>query len=215
MRRTILRGTSFITATLFGLSAPATATALPSICCVFTEPFIAISVFPGGLTVARPDQQDLSINPRLAGTAKEPTIHFDLGGHRGKLQVLTRPASDGMSDFQMPLTGLLSGLDSLQDQQGACLRFPDGTSPLRVRVATPDSRSNVRSAGSHRAPILGQIGPRGWFWAFPEQVRNGWVRGAFARYPEGQKGEVAVVEGWVHSRYLGPPPSIKGWISAR
>ena len=214
MRRTIMRGTSFVTATLW-LSAPATATALPSISCVFTEPFIAISVFPGGLAVARPDQQDLSVDPRLAGTAKEPTFHFDLGGHRGKLQVLARPGSDGMSDFQMPLTGLLSGLDSLQDQQGACLRFPDGTSPTRVRVARPDSRLNVRSAGNRRAPILGQIGSRGWFWAYPEQVRNGWVRGAFARYPDGERGEVAVVEGWVHSRYLGPSPSIKGRTSAR
>lgn len=193
--------TLFSVALLLGGASAAEATAIPSLSCTFTEPFISIDTFPGGLRWDGPERRAIAKSVSLAGSEREPVISGKLGPDRVRLSIKNRSGSDGMSDFSFPLTGLVQ-TNGARAFKGGCLRFPDGTTPRPVTVAGND-KLNVRRSASASAAVVGRLGAGSRFWAFPEPLVRGWARGAFARYPAEDAGRVTVTYGWVNARYLG------------
>ena len=183
----------------------ASATAFPSLSCVFTEPFVGIDVWPGGARAITPEKTLLLRNRKLGGSALEPTVQGTIAGMPAQLAIINKPGSDGMSDFERPLTGTLTGWPSTATLQGACLRYPDGTTPRDVIGIAPTSKLIVRSTSAGAGSIVGRIGPRGRFWAYPDPLVKGRARGAFERLPTGGTGSIVVAEGWVHARFLKIP----------
>lgn len=182
----------------------ASATAFPSISCVFTEPFIGIEVWNSGTRVITPEGLFPVSQRILGGTRLEPTITAKVNGMDLKLSVINDVGSDGMSEFARPLTGELMGWPPMPTAlTGACLRYPDGTTPRPVIGISNNGKLNVRARANASSRLLGQLRPRSRFWAFPESAQNGWVRGAFERIPSGESGMITVGEGWVRARYLG------------
>jgi hypothetical protein len=185
------------------MSGAANATAMPSFSCVFTEPFIGIDVWPGGMRVATPERAQAVKAATLGGTAREPVVSTTVAGEKTTLAIRDKPGSDGMSDHLRPLTGLLTRGANAMPQPGACLRFPDGTTPRPVTGVGVADHLMVRASGNVRAAKVGELGSRGMFWAFPEPLVAGWARGAIERLPEGGTGQSRVVIGWVNARFLG------------
>lgn len=192
---------AFMLPLLLGGACSAQATAIPSLSCTFTEPFIGIDTFPGGMLWDRPGSRTIAKTTTLGGTVREPVVSGQLGTDQVRLSIKVRPGSDGMSDFIFPLTGLIR-INGAPPYEGGCLRFPAGTTPRSVKVVG-DDKLNVRKAGSARAEVVGRLGASSWFWAFPEPLVRGWARGAFARYPGSDSGKVTIGYGWVNARYLG------------
>jgi uncharacterized membrane protein len=193
---------------MFLLAAPnlASATAYPSVACVFTEPFVSVAVWPGGASLIEPERTTAATTRTLGGTAGTPVISAIFGGTPMTLAVTEDPGSDGMSDHDYPWRGELNGYRS-PNHSGGCLRYPDGTTPRPVTGVAPQRRLAVRALASPNARVVGKLGFRSHFWAFPEPAVRGWVRGAFEKMPVEETGQVTFAEGWVHARHLGRPGS--------
>lgn len=190
---------------LFATGSAAGATAYPSLSCVFTEPFVAVDVWPGGARLITPEATRLATARVLGGTMIAPTVTLTIDGKAVALRIENTPGSDGMSDFVRPLTGYLTGYLLATPQQGACLRYPDGTTPRPVIGVAATSRLNVRDRASPKSRVVGQMEPRGRFWAFPESTVSGWARGAFEKVPLEGTGKIVTAIGWVRVVNLGRP----------
>lgn len=190
------------------LATPASATALPSYSCVFTEPFISVDVYPGGIRYATPEGASVIADVNFT----MPSGVTKLGGMlpSGKafvLDITKGSASDGMSDMMRPFTGKLSGPAVSRVVQGACLKFPDGTTPRPVKGVSSNDVLNVRTKPTVRSAIVNRLNSRGFVWAFPDNMVGNWARVATAKMPAGESGNVTVVTGWVNARFLGLPSS--------
>jgi uncharacterized protein YgiM (DUF1202 family) len=191
---------------LSAMTAAAQASAIPSYSCVFTEPFVSMDSFPGGFRYATPD-----------GTQTGAVSTFTLNGGTtvlgGKLssgksfsvKILMQVAGDGMSDVKRPYAGTLSGTAVGPTVEGACLKFPDGTTPRPVKNVAANDKLNVRTKPSSKAKIVNRIGPGGMVWAFPEATVKGWARVATSVIPKGDSGMVSIATGWVNAKFLGLP----------
>lgn len=200
--RALLAGTSLLSS--FAIATMAHATAMPSYSCVFTEPFIGMDSFPGGVRYQTPETSENAKRVALTGSTAKPVVSGTLGsGKSFSLLIVKKPGSDGMSDFVRPYTGQLSGLAIGQPLEGACLKYPDGTTPRRVIGVVDTDKLNVRSKPAKGASVVARVGPGGSVWAFPQTTRNGWARVAVAKYPAGEDGNVTVVTGWVRTKFLG------------
>jgi uncharacterized membrane protein len=189
-----------------GLLGLAHASAIPSYSCVFTEPFVSVDTFPGGFRFATPDRTDMGAISSF--TIKGPAT--ELGGKlpSGKtfsVKIVERVAGDGMSDTTRPYAGTLMGATVTGAVEGACLKFPDGTTPRPVKNIKVNDKLNVRAKPNAKSKIVNRVGPRGMVWAFPEPTAKGWARVATAFYPKGDAGLINIVEGWVNASYLGAP----------
>ena len=185
----------------------AEATAFPSVSCDFTEPFLTIDVWNGGMRVITPEGAITVADRTLSGSNLAPIVHANINGKAATLAITHVQAGDGMSDFQSPFKGVLTGWPLATPQYGACLRYRDGAVPRPVAGVMQNSRLNVRTQPRVSSRIIGSVNSSGRFWAYPEPVFRGWVRGGFEVIPKGESGMITVSEGWVNARYLGPPLS--------
>lgn len=186
-------------------SSSAGATAYPSLSCVFTEPFVGIEIWPGGASLITPEATRVATARKLAGTALEPTVTATIDGKKIGLVIENSPGSDGMSDFERPLTGYLTGYLLAAPQMGACLRYPDGTTPRPVIGIAGINRLTVRNRPLPNARVVGHLGAGTRFWAFPEAAVRGWARGAFQKMPVTTTGKITTAIGWVAAANLGRP----------
>jgi uncharacterized membrane protein len=189
---------------IVSVSAPASATALPSFACSFTEPFVSLQTSPVGVHIAT----------QLTSTTLAPAV-FQTDGEKVtlasgandafsfKLIIVKDAGSDGMSDFAFPYAGTLTIPKGIANQTGGCVKLADGTTPRQVTNLTNDNRLNIRSAPNSRARIINTLAQGGLVWAYPEDRQGNWVRVSSILYPRNDQGDVRVVNGWAHGRYLG------------
>lgn len=197
-----------IIAGIMSVSAPACATALPSFACSFTEPFIAVQTSPVGVRIATPLNSTLLAPGIFQTDGDKVTFASDTNDASGfKLIIEKDVGSDGMSDFVFPYTGMLSIPNGISNHTGGCVKLADGTTPRSVVNLQNDDRLNVRAAPSPRARIVNTLVQGGVVWAYPESRRGNWVRVSSLVYPRNDQGDVRVVMGWAHGRYLGDLPS--------
>jgi uncharacterized membrane protein len=202
-----MRLLAFSSAALALLQAPAFASALPSYACVFTEPFISIDTFPGGV---RYDAMGETLNVgnlsfTIAGFIS--TVEGVLpDGKLFNLAISPGPAGDGMSELMRPFAGVLTGTAVGNTVNGACLQFPADSLPRLVINVAEDDVLNVRNKPNAKATLVNIVRPGGTVWALVEEMQNGWARVATPSFPKGESGDVTVVEGWVNAKFLGPAP---------
>jgi uncharacterized membrane protein len=186
------------------ISNSAMADSMPGYSCQFTEPFISIDAFLGGLMYETPDKSTPVPKPTIKATAKATTIAGTLRkGQAFNLTIVQKPGSDGMSDYIRPFTGTLSGSAVGGKLTGACLKFPPASVPLKVVGVVANDTLNVRAAPNPKAPVVTKVKPNSKVWAFTQKLENGWARVAVANYPKGENGLVTVVGGWVNAKFVG------------
>jgi hypothetical protein len=200
-----MRYTALLASLIFLGGSTAHATAYPSLSCVFTEPFVGVEVWPGGASLITPEATRVATARKLGGTTLEPAVTLTVDRKKIALRIQNIPGSDGMSDFERPLTGYLTGYLMATPQTGACLRYPDGTTPRPVTGVAATKRLIIRDRALPSARVVGQLGPRARFWAFPEPVVRGWTRGAFEKIPVSSSGKITTAIGWVRAAHLGRP----------
>jgi uncharacterized protein YgiM (DUF1202 family) len=182
----------------------AQATAMPSYSCVFTEPFISVDSFPGGVRYETPEGAQPVAAAILGGSPAKPVLDGKIGGSKSfSLAIVKKPGSDGMSSLMRPYTGTLSGSAVGNALEGACLKYPDGTTPRQVTGVIETDTLNVRTKPSANGAIIARVRPGTSVWAFPETVKNGWARVAVAKFPPGEDGNVTIVTGYVRAKFLG------------
>ena len=188
-----------------GLSA-AQASAIPSYSCVFTEPFVSVDSFPGGLRYVTPEKVETLAATTFTIFGPATVLGGTLASGKGfSVKIIKQAASDGMSELMRPYAGTLSGTAVSLTVHGACLKFPDGTTPRPVKKVAANDKLNVRSKPNAKAKIINRVGPQGFVWAFPESAAKGWVRVATAVYPRGDSGTITISTGWVNAKFLGLP----------
>jgi uncharacterized protein YgiM (DUF1202 family) len=189
-------------------SGASVASSMPSITCTFTEPFIGIDVFPGGVMFVTPEGNFEVESAMRVGTGEPIKITGSIVDSREfDLTVSNEPGSDGMSDMISPQSGSLVTGDAENPQQGACIVFPDGTTPRPIKDVAENDMLNVRDQPSSDGQILAKLNSRATAWAFPEDTNNGWARVAAANYPDNESGNITVLIGWVNAKFLGAPPA--------
>ncbi len=182
------------------VGSPAYASAIPSYSCVFTEPFVVIDSFPGGIRYTTPEAV-LTATGAAASTSTEAKAI--LGGEVKtgpfSVTIAKKPGTDGMSSLIRPYVATLTAKPAI-NVTGACLRYPDGTAPRKVAIRS--GKLNVRTKASVSSAKLAQLSAGVSVWAFPEKVSNGWVHVAAGKYPAGGDGAITVVEGYVPDEFL-------------
>ena len=190
---------------IVSLSA-AQASAIPSYSCVFTGPFAGVDSFPGGLRYVTPEKVESLAATTFTISGAATVLGGTLAsGKDFSVKIIKQAASDGMSELIRPYAGTLSGTAVSLTVQGACLKFPDGTTPRPVKKVAANDKLNVRTKPNSKAKIVNRVGPQGFVWAFPESAVKGWVRVATAVYPRGESGTITVTTGWVNAKFLGLP----------
>jgi uncharacterized membrane protein len=180
------------------------ASAMPSYSCTFTEPFITLESYPGGARFNTPDAQGTVLSPSLDASGAVTQISGIMpDGKTFILRITKEVSGDGMSDMMRPYKGVVTGSYVSAPLRGACLRFPDGTSPRPVKGVLSDDVLNVRSRPTARAKIVGGVASGGTLWAFPEDLVRGWARVAAPAFPKGGAGMVGIVQGWANAKFLG------------
>ncbi|MDE2445655.1 MAG: hypothetical protein KGO94_05715 [Alphaproteobacteria bacterium] len=184
-------------------AAPANATS-PSYWCSFTEPFVSLftgassTVFSNSGAVERVAKPQFSPAPGggiLSGTLKD--------GGTYKIKVSAGKGSDGMSDFDYPLTGVLTGAFNAT---GGCLKLPPGTALRQIVGVAPDDNLVLRVGPSAKARAIDKI-KLDYVWAIPGPARNGWQRVVVLVWPKGEQGMISTRTGWVNRKFL----SAKVW----
>ena len=176
------------------------ASAIPSYSCVFTEPFVVIDSFPGGIRYTTPDAVLTAKGAAVTtSTGTKATLEGEVKAGTFSVSITKKPGTDGMSDLVRPYIATLLAKPAVK-VTGACLRYPDGTTPRKVNIRT--GKLNVRSKGSTSSAKVVALNPGASVWAFPENVTNGWVHVAAAKNPDGGSGLITVVEGYVRSTFL-------------
>ena len=202
----LLRCIGLSAAVFIASLSAAQASAIPSYSCVFTEPFAGVDSFPGGLRYVTPDKAETLAATTFTISGPATVLGGTLtSGKSFTVKIVEQAASDGMSDLMRPYAGTLSGTAVSQTVQGACLKFPDGTTPRPVKKVAAKDKLNVRTKPNAKAKIVNRVGPQAFVWAFPESAVKGWVRVASAVYPRGDSGTITVTTGWVNAKYLGLP----------
>ncbi len=187
-------------------STAAHASSVPSFACRFTEPFISIDTYGGGARVQTPDGTIKASETAPQNSNDTALIFITLPDQRKyELTITNTSGSDGMSDFNFPFAGALkmSG-DSANAQTGGCIKYPDGTTPRKVANIGTDDALNVRTGAGIKNPIVTKLRFGNDVWVFPENTVGRWARVAVAQYPANETGPIAIVEGWVNTRFLGP-----------
>jgi uncharacterized membrane protein len=191
---------------LFASLGAADASAIPSYSCVFTEPFVSLDSFPGGFRYATPDKAETGAVSTFTIVGDTAVLGGTLtSGKSFSVRIQNKAAGDGMSDVIRPYTGTLSGTVAGTAVQGACLKFPDGTTPRPVKNMAAGDKLNVRMKPSAKAKIINRVAPGGMVWAYPESTVKGWARVTTAVFPKGESGMVSITTGWVNARFLGLP----------
>jgi uncharacterized membrane protein len=188
---------------LISFSSHVEATALPSFWCSFTEPFITVSTGRNGIYYDDNDQRvGFVTRPLVQKQGAEIVMSGRLkDGSAYTLKISKDIGSDGMSEFDYPYVGKLSGAASVI---GGCVRMPDGTQLRRVLGVANNDQLNLRSQPNAAAKIIGAAYAKGFVWAQPAAFKKGWARGAAVLRPKDEQGLITAVEGWVNAQFLGP-----------
>jgi uncharacterized membrane protein len=187
---------------LISFACHAQAVSLPSFWCSFTEPFITVSTARNGIYFDDNDQR--------VGFARRPTVQKNdadivlsgrlKGGSGFTLTINKDSGSDGMSEFDYPYVGKLSGAASVI---GGCVRMPEGTQMRRVVDVAKNDQLNLRSQPNASAKIIGAAYAKSFVWAKPVALKKGWARVAAVLRPKNEQGLITFVEGWVNAKFLG------------
>jgi uncharacterized membrane protein len=190
---------------LLAAASPSDAAARPSFSCVFTEPFIGIDSYPGGLSYDTPEAVIAATPTTFTVSGETVTLGGNLlDGTSFTLTIRREPGSDGMSDDIYPYAGKLSGTTVNGELNGGCRKMPDGTSPRRVIKVAQDDVLNVRDKPNVKGKVVNQIAPGGVVWAYPEELVNGWARvAALWRSKSAPYAPPEIADGWVNAKFLG------------
>jgi uncharacterized membrane protein len=186
---------------LIAFASQAQAALLPSFWCSFTEPFINVSTGRNGVYyddndqrvgfVARPLLQKQGAELVMSGRLKD--------GNTFTLKISKDIGSDGMSEFDYPYVGKLSGAASVI---GGCVKMPDGTQLRRVVGVADNDQLNLRGQPNAAAKIVGAVDVKGFVWAKAGALKKGWARVAVVLRPKNEQGLITAVEGWVNAKFL-------------
>lgn len=198
-----LKTLSTVIILLIALASQAQAALLPSFWCSFTEPFITVSTARNGIYYDDNDQRVGFVTRPLVqkqGAELVMTGRFK-DGSAFTLKISKDIGSDGMSEFDYPYVGKLSGAASVI---GGCVRMSDGTQLRRVVGVADNDQLNLRSQPNAAAKIVGAAYAKGFVWAKPGALKKGWAHGAAVLRPKDEQGLITAVEGWVNAKFLGP-----------
>ena len=190
---------SFIVLLALLAAVPAHAASMPSYWCSFTEPFI--SVFSGSDAlvyensgederVSAPDFKPAAGGGEISGLLKK--------GDRFSVKIKSGTGSDGMSDFDFPLTGVLAGSPAIS---GGCLKLPDGTKLRHITGVAPDDNLTLRDGPSVKAMAINKIKLE-YVWLKSSHAQKGWVQVIVLVFPKGESGMIKTAEGWVNGKFL-------------
>jgi uncharacterized membrane protein len=186
---------------LISFSSHVEAAALPSFWCSFTEPFITVSTGRNGIYYDDNDQRvGFVTRPLVQKQGAEIVMSGRLkDGSAYTLRISKDIGSDGMSEFDYPYVGKLSGAGSVI---GGCVRMPDGTQLRRVVGVANNDQLNLRSQPNAAAKIIGAAYANSFVWTKPGALKKGWLRGAAVLRPKDEQGLITAVEGWVNAKFL-------------
>jgi uncharacterized membrane protein len=203
MRRLVeLKILSGIIIMLISFASHVQAASLPSFWCSFTEPFITVSTARNGIYF---DDNDQRVGFALRPTAQKHGAEIVLSGRlmdgsAFTVKISKGEGSDGMSEFDYPYVGKLSGAASVI---GGCVRMPEGTQMRRVVGVAENDQLNLRSQPNASAKIVGAAYAKGFVWAKPGALKKSWARVFAVSRPNGEQGPMTAVEGWVNAKFLG------------
>jgi uncharacterized membrane protein len=188
---------------LMSFASHVQAASLPSFWCSFTEPFITVSSARNGIYY---DDNDQHVGHALTPMVQKPGKEIILSGRLKDgsaitLKISKGEGSDGMSEFDYPYIGALSGAVSVI---GGCVKMPDGTQLRRVVGVADNDQLNLRSQPNAAAKIVGAAYAKGFVWAQPGALKKGWARVAVVLRPKNEQGLITAVEGWVNAKFLVP-----------
>jgi uncharacterized membrane protein len=182
----------------------AQAATIPSFWCSFTEPFITLNTARNGVIyddndantsfVAQPSVQMRGATTVISGNLK--------AGESFTVEITRGSGSDGMSEFDYPYVGVLSGAKTVT---GGCVKLPSGTHLRQVTGVAENDKLNVRAKPNTTAKIVGQAFPKGYVWLKPGASKNGWAMASVIKHPKSEQGTVTSVQGWVKARFLTVP----------
>jgi uncharacterized membrane protein len=187
---------------LITFSSHVESAALPSFWCSFTEPFITVSTARNGIYYDDNDQRvGFALRPVIQKQGADIVLSGRLkDGSEFTLNISKGSGSDGMSEFDYPYVGKLSGAASVI---GGCVRMPDGTQLRRVVGVAENDLLNLRSQPNASAKTIGAVYAKGLVWAKPAALKKGWVRVSVVLRPKNEQGLITAVEGWVNAKFLG------------
>ncbi len=200
-RQTVSARIAAATLSMLVVSAPVQAATLPSYWCSFTEPFISIFSGADGVVLANSGAVEVVKQAVFRAGAEGGVLIGQMknGGHF-VLKIRTGAGSDGMSDQEYPMTGVLSGAFNIN---GGCVRLPRGSRVMQVVGVAPDDTLNLRAAPSASSLLLDRIRLQ-YLWLLSGKAKGGWVRVAAISFPAGEEGKIGVSQGWVNGKFLRP-----------
>jgi hypothetical protein len=169
---------------------------LPSVHCMFTEPFITILVSREGLIVQDDFTSKKSVGQFVTAYSADPDPSYTFRVN-GKLQTLTisnEVGSDGMSEFIFARKGRWG------DLVGGCSVFPNGFAPRRVTKVADDDVLNVRAQARVGAKVVATAINGQWIFVKPSS--KVWRQVAVMVTPKNESGAVVVVRGWANSKFI-------------
>ena len=192
---------SLFSALVISLPTQARAGALPSFWCSFTEPFITISSASNGLVYQTGLESEVLPNPKSQRHGGAVEISGKLkSGESIALSIAKGEGSDGMSEYDFPYVGQLSGAAAVT---GGCVNLPKGTRLAQVVGVADGDVLNIRDRSSANGKVLGKVtGNIVWMKQGEGSGRNGWQSIAAVAPPSNERGTMGVVTGWVNSKYL-------------
>ena len=184
-----------------GFVSHAQAASLPSFWCSFTEPFITVSTGRNGIYY---DDNDQHVGFALRPVVRKQGADFMLSGRlkdgsNFTVKISKGSGSDGMSEFDYPYVGTLSGIVSVN---GGCVRMPEGTQMRRVVGVANNDQLNLRNQPNASGKIIGAAYATSFVWAKPGALKKGWARVAAVLHPKDEQGLITAVEGWVNAKFL-------------
>ena len=187
---------------LISFASHAHAASLLSFWCNFTEPFITVSTGRNGIYY---DDNDQHVGFALRPVLRKQGADFMLSGRLKDgssftVKISKGEGSDGMSDFDYPYVGALSGIASVN---GGCVRMPEGTQMRRVVGVANNDQLNLRNQPNASGKIIGAAYATSFVWAKPGALKKGWARVAAVLHPKDEQGLITSIEGWVNGMFLG------------
>ncbi len=86
---------------------------------------------------------------------------------------------------------------------GGCVKLPEGTQLRRVVGVAGNDQLNLRNRPNASGKTVGGAYAKGFVWLKSAPQKNGWVRVAGISRPNGERGLITAVEGWVKAKFLG------------
>jgi uncharacterized membrane protein len=190
--------------TLISVATPTKAAPLPSFWCSFTEPFISVSTGQNGIYFDDNDQhKGFALRPLLQKQGSNQIISGLLkDGKTFSLKISAGPGSDGMSEYDYPYEGRLSGAASVV---GGCVKMPGGSMLRRVVGVAENDQLNLRDRPNSSGKRLGFAYPNSFVWLRSRKLKNSWAEVSAVSRPKSEQGAVISVSGWVNAKFLTIP----------